>query len=292
MPKILVTGAAGKLGSLVIDALLANGTPATDIIAGSRDPARLGDFAGRGIETRKVDFDDETGLQAAFAGVDRLLVISTDSIGEPGRRLTQHRTAIAAAKTAGIGRIFYTSMPKPKDSQVIFAPDHLGTEQAIEDSGLAYTIFRNGWYMENLLMTLPQVLKDGVWYTASADGRNGYVSRADQALAIAGGLAHPPAESVIYTLTGARALSVDDVAAAAAKVVGKPVKVVQLDDTQLAGGMQQAGVPEAIIPMLMSFEQNTRAGGFDIITGDVESLSGKPPTDIESFLSDNRSALA
>jgi len=292
MTKTLITGASGQLGRLVIEALLTEQgiSPAT-LIAASRDPARLADLAARGIETRQADFDDAASLATAFSGVDRLLIISTDALDRPGRRLEQHSAAIAAAKAAGVGRIFYTSMPKAESSLVSFAPDHAGTEAALRDSGLPHTIFRNGWYMENLFMALPQALASGQWFTSAGAGRNAYVARADIAAAIAGGLAQPVAGNATYTLTGPQAHSTEEIAALASEITGKPLSVVHLTDDQLAAGMAAAGVPDFLVPMLISFDANTREGGFDLVTGDVAALSGKAPGGLQAFLAANRAAL-
>src|SRR5215217_8215650 len=118
---LLVTGASGQLGRLVLDALLASGVAPASIIATSRDPSKLATYAEKGIQTRRADFDDPGSLAAAFAGADRILVVSTDALDVPGKRLTQHTAAINAAKAAGAGHILYTSMPNPETSAVTFA---------------------------------------------------------------------------------------------------------------------------------------------------------------------------
>ncbi len=291
MSKILVSGASGHLGRLVIQNLLDTGKVApADIVAGSRDTAKLADLAAKGIETRRVDFDD-ANLAAAFAGIDRLLIISTDVLDRPGHRVNQHRAAVAAAKAAGVGRIYYTSMINPDTSLVSFAPDHAGTEQAIRDSGLAYTIFRNAWYMENLFMSLPQALASGSWYTSSGNGRNAHAARADIARAIAGALVSEASGNAVYNLTGPTALTTDEIAALVREATGKPLAVVNLTDEQLAGGMKAAGVPEPFIPTFVSFDTNIREGGFDVATKDIEMLSGRTPQDLKSFLTANKALL-
>src|ERR1700722_8416773 len=142
---LFVTGAGGHLGRRVVEILLEKG--AGKIVAGTRKPEKLADLAARGVEVRPADFDDPKGLEAALAGVDRVLIISTDAIDRPGRRLAQHRAAVAAATRAAVKHVVYTSMPNPETSPVVFAPDHLGTEQALKASGISYTILRNCWYM-------------------------------------------------------------------------------------------------------------------------------------------------
>lgn len=292
MSKILVTGAAGHLGRLVIKHLIEsqNVSPA-DIVAGSRDTAKLADLAAQGVGTRRVDFDDKASLEAAFSGIDRLLIVSTDELGAPGKRLAQHSAAVAAATAADVGRVFYTSMPQPEDSEVTFRGDHLGTEQAIKASGLAYTIFRNGWYMENLFMSLPQALASGQWYTSAGEGRIAHIAREDIARAIAAGLAKPADGNAIYTLTGEKAYTTEEIAALVREVTGKPLAVVNLTDAQLSEGMAAAGVPAPFIPTIVSFDANTREGKIAMATADAETLSGVKRMSLKAFLEANKAAL-
>ncbi|MEQ8479609.1 MAG: SDR family oxidoreductase [Hoeflea sp.] len=291
--RTLVTGASGQLGTGVIEHLLSSfKMPASALVAGSRDPGKLKDIEARGVETRKADFDDENSLEAAFKGIDRLLIISTDALDGAGTRLRQHKAAVSAAKAAGVTRLFYTSMPNPEDSLITFAPDHLGTEEAIKSSGLDYTIFRNGWYMENLFMALPQALASGQWYSSAGNGKIAHIARDDIARAIAGGLSAPAAENVIHTLTGPVAHTTEEIAALASNATGKPLSVVHLDDAQLAGGMAEAGVPAPFIPTFVSFDANTREGKISMVTGDAATLSGVEPTGLESFLKANSAVLS
>lgn len=292
MSKILVTGASGHLGRLVIKHLIDSQTiQPSDIVAGSRDPAKLADLQALGVEARRVDFDDQASLETAFAGIDRLLIVSTDELGMPGKRLTQHTAAVNAAKAAGISRLFYTSMPQPDDSLITFSGDHLGTELAIKASGLAYTLFRNGWYMENLFMSLPQALAGGTWYTSAGTGRIAHIAREDIARAIAAGLAHPAAESVTYTLTGETAYTTEEIAALVRDVTGKPLAIVNLSDEQLSQGMAAAGVPAPFIPTFVSFDANTREGKIAMVSPDAETLSGVKRMSLKAFLEANRAAL-
>lgn len=291
MSKILVTGASGHLGRLVVHHLLETEKVAPgSIVAGSRDPAKLADLAAKGIETRTVDFD-AANLADAFAGIDRLLIVSTDALDTPDKRYIQHKAAIAAAAKAGVKRLFYTSMPAPETSAVTFAWQHRDTEAAVKATGIPYTIFRNGWYMENLFHSLPNALKSGQWYNAAGDGVIAHIARDDIARAIAAGLVSEQGDSRTYTLTGDTARTTAEIAALAAKATGKPLAVVNLTDEQLAGGMKAAGVPDFMIPTLVSFDTNTQRGHIAMVTGDFAKLTGRTPQSLDAFLAASKDAL-
>ncbi|MBB4228966.1 NmrA family NAD(P)-binding protein [Rhizobium mongolense] len=289
---ILVTGAAGQLGRRVIHHLLETyKVPARSIIAATRDPAKLASLAAKGVATRKADFDDTASLDAAFKDVDRLLIISTDALAVPGQRLTQHRAAVEAAAKAGVKHIAYTSMPSPDKSLVTFAPDHLGTENAIKAAGIPHTIIRNAWYFDNYLHGMPHNLQSGSWYTASGDGKVSNISREDCALAIAAALASGTGESATYTLTGSQSLTADEIAAGIAAAVGKPLQAVKVSDEQLGQGMRGAGLPDFVADMLVSADANIRAGNFDLLTEDFRALTGKQTQKLEDFFVANKAAL-
>lgn len=290
---LLVTGAAGQFGRLVLDALLASGkTNPGDIIATSRDVAKLADYAAKGVQTRAADFDDPASLDRAFAGATRILIISTDVLDQPGKRLKQHLAAVEAAKKAGVKHILYTSMPNPESSLIPFAGDHLATENAIKATGIPYTILRNAWYMENLFLALPHALAGGQWFSSAGKGRISHVARGDLAQAAAAALESGSSESRTYTLTGTEARTTEEIAALAAAATGKKLDVVHISDEALAGGLKGAGLPDFLVPILVSFDANTREGHFDIVTGDVATLTGKAPLSLSAFLEASKTALA
>ena len=289
---ILVTGASGQLGRLVLDNLLASGKVApADIIATTRNVGKLSDYAAKGVSVRAADFDDPASLDAAFAGADKILIISTDELGVPGKRLAQHKVAVAAAKKAGTKHILYTSIPQPEDSLVTFAPDHLGTEEAIKATGIPHTILRDGWYAENLFMSLPHALQTGSWYTSTGQGKIAHITRADTAAAIAGAVLKAGTESNIYTLTGTKSRTAEEIATIVSAATGKPLAVVHVTDAQLAEGLKGAGLPEAFIPTIVSFDANTREGKIASVTNDAETLSGRKPASFEDFVAASKAAF-
>jgi len=288
-PNILVTGASGQLGHRVVALLLE--AKAGNIIAASRDVSKLADLAAKGAQTRRLDFDDEASLKDGFAGVDRVLIVSTDALDVPGKRLEQHLRAVKAAQAAGVSYLAYTSLLNCVPGALItFAPDHYGTEAAIKATGIDYAILRNGWYMDNLLMAAPQAVASSTWFASSGEGRTAHVSREDCARAAVGALLKTP-KKVTFSITGPESFSISEIADLTAKIAEKPITLVTLTDEQLKGGLKQAGLPEALVDALVSYESSVRAGQLATVTNDVETLSGRPAQTLEAFLSAHKAIL-
>lgn len=284
-PTLLVTGASGHLGRAVVRHLLDTlHVPPARIIATSRKPETLADLAAQGVTVRAADFDQPGTLAEAFRGADRLLLVSTDALLEPGKRLVQHRAAVQAAAEAGVKHVVYTSMPTPATSHVSFAPDHLGTEQALAASGLGWTFLRNAWYAENLAYTLPSALASGEWVTAASEGGIAYIARDDLARAAAVALAADSSDNRIFTLTGTQALTARDIATKVAAATGKPLAVVGVTPEQLADGLRGHGFPPVLADVFTSFDVATAAGDLGEVTDDFAALTGHAPSTFDAWL--------
>ena len=289
---LLVTGASGKLGQRVLEHLLTSQRLApARIAAGTRHPQQLAALAARGVEVRRLDFEDPASFPGAMSGIARMLLISTDAIDRPGRRLAQHQAAVAAARAAGVKHIVYTSMPKPEETLVLFAPDHRGTEQALADSGLGYTVLRMNWYMDNLLPTLSTALASGKWFTSTGSGRVGYVAREDCARTAAAALAAAGTGKERLDVTGPAAVSVEDIAAQVRARTGKPLAVVAMNEADYQQHLAGAKLPPPIVALVMSIEASIRAGKLDVVANTVERLTGSKPQALKDFLSEHQSAL-
>ena len=292
MSKILISGAAGQLGQRVIHHLLNTyNVPASNVIAATRSPEKLKSLVEKGVEVRKADFNEPDALPAAFTGADRLLIISTDAIDTPGKRLIQHTAAVNAAVKAGVKHIAYTSMPSPDKSLITFAHEHLGSENAVKTSGLSYTIFRDAWYIDNYLHFIPHNLSTGKWAVATGQGKVANISREDCALAIAASLAANSPGNNIYTLTGPQLLTAEEIASIISDVANKPYAAVQVTDAQLTDGLVGAGLPKILAEMLVSSDANTREGNFSQLTDDFKKLTGKEPQSLQSFFKEHKAAL-
>ena len=289
--KLLVTGASGQLGRQVLDSLLESGA-AGSVIATTRNPAKLSGYSARGVEVRAADFDDEAGLEQAFRGATRALLISTDAVGEPGKRLAQHRRAVRAFAAVGVKHALYTSIPDADKSKVMLAPDHAGTEQAIADSGLGYTFLRNNYYTDLLLGPLAGAVATGQLFDAKANGKVAYVTRLDCARAAAAALADPKRTGrEIVDITGPAALSSEDLASIASELSGRPVRHASVPVAAVVQGMVQHGLPEPLARIYASFDSAIAGGELARVSDTVERLSGKKPQSVRDFLQANRDAF-
>ncbi len=289
MSNLFVTGASGKLGRRVIELLLAAGEKS--VVAGTRDPSKLSDLAAKGVAVRKVDFDDAATLSAAFAGVDRLLIVSTDALDRPGRRGEQHLRAVEAAKKAGVKHIVYTSLANPVGSAVTLAPDHVLTERALAESGVAHTVLRNALYAENLLGSLPGALASGKLVTAQGTGAAAYVTREDCARAAAAALTSTFSGSRTLEITGPAVVSGDEIARLASQVTGRPLVHTAIPADDLRQGLLGYGLPAPIADLVVSFDVAIANGEYQGVSPAVADLTGRAPAHLSDWLTANRAAF-
>ncbi|MFZ2493385.1 MAG: NAD(P)H-binding protein [Thermoanaerobaculia bacterium] len=287
--SLLVTGAAGQLGRRVVELLLES--KAGRVIAGTRSPEKCGDLAKRGAIVRKVDFDEPHTLSDASAGVDRVLLISTDSM-ELGRRGQQHERAIGVLVEAGIKQVVYTSLARAeKGSPVLLAGDHISTEKSLAESGLGHTILRNNLYTDLLMMSLPKAVSMGKLFAAAGTGGAAYVTREDCARAAAAALSAAFEGKRTLELTGPSVVTHADLASLASELSGKRVDYVPMEPDALAGAMVTQGMPEAVAKLWVSFDVGMARGFFGPASTAFHELTGKAPTSVAEFLSTQRQAF-
>ncbi|MBZ9935050.1 NAD(P)H-binding protein [Mesorhizobium sp. BR1-1-16] len=287
---LLVTGASGHLGRQVIEALLA--AKAGKVIGTTRDPAKLADLAAKGADIRHADFDKPETLAAAFAGADRMLLISTDAVGADGRRIAQQRAAVKAAVAAGVKHIVYLSAPAPYPTpEPSLIGDHYWTEQAIAASGADFTFLRDHLYTDLLLYSLPHAIETGTLYTATGTGGRSYVTREDCAHTATAVLAKATGKSAL-DVTGPAPLTQDEIAALASEISGKPVKHVAVPAEGLRQGLTAAGLPAGLVEGLVAFDVAAAEGFHAITTSVVKDWTGREPQSVRDFLFENRTALA
>ncbi|MET1014462.1 MAG: SDR family oxidoreductase [Paenisporosarcina sp.] len=279
--KMLVTGATGKLGSEVVETLLKT-VPASQLVVSVRNPEKADGLRARGVEVRQGDFDHPETLDSAFAGIDRLLIISAD--GDNETRIRQHTNAVAAAERANVKFIAYTSLGNASESALFLAPPHRATEEAILKTGIPYSFLRNNWYLENEIPTIQGVLAGAPWVTSAGNGKVGWALHKEYAEAAAAVLSGDGHENTIYELSG-KLLTQEELVSALGTVLGKEVSVQQVNDDTYAEIMKGAGLPDFLIPMLVDIQKGIRDRALEIESNDFEKLLGRPTTPINEALS-------
>ncbi|MGW6143277.1 SDR family oxidoreductase [Streptomyces sp. NPDC055140] len=284
--SIVVTGATGHLGRLVIDGLLAAGVPAERIAAVVRDKEKGAGLAARGVELRIADYNAPETLTGAFAAGDRVLLISGSEVGQ---RVPQHRAVIDAAKGAGVALLAYTSILGGPDADFELAAEHKVTEQAILDSGLPYTFLRNGWYHENYTERLAPVLEHGAVVASAGEGRIASASRADYAAAAVAVLTGEGHEHKAYELSGDVAWSLAEYAAELSKQTGKAIAYNAVTPEQNREILLGAGLPAPFADILVGVDTAIEQGLLAATGGDLSRLTGRPTTPLADAI---KAALA
>ena len=286
--SIVITGASGQLGRLTAELVLDH-VPASEVILTTRRPEALSDLAERGATVRPADFDRSETLAEAFAGGEKLLLISTDDLG---RRTAQHRAAIEAARDAGVRHVVYTSYLNPvEENPAVITPSHRETEKALRESGLAWTALRNAFYAEYQVPAGAQAISTGRLVHNSGDGRIAYVSREDCAATAAAVLTTDGHENKAYDITGPEALSQDDVATLLSKVSGRPVEAIAVDDEAFIQGLTASGIPEPVAREFASYGRAIREGFLGEASDAVEALTGSPPRSLREVFEAHRDEL-
>jgi NAD(P)H dehydrogenase (quinone) len=232
-----------------------------------------------------VDFDQPDTLPAAFAGVDRLLMISTNQEAGPGERAKQQGAAVSAAVAAGVKHIVYTSITRPQPGALLsVAADDYATEQTLARSPLTWTVLRNNCYMEFLALSLPNVIADRAFYAADGGIGMGYVLRTDCAFAAATALTSNVYENAMYDITGPAIVTLKEVAALIEEVSGIPIAVTQVAPSDMAERLRASRLPPNLADFLVELHAATARGHFALATGDFEYLTGRKPTAVREFL--------
>lgn len=278
-PRFLVTAATGQLGRLVIAELLQR-IPATELAVAVRDPAKAADLAAKGVTVRQADYTDPASLEAAFAGVERVLLISSNAVGQ---RREQHRQAIDAATRVGVKYLAYTSLLHADTSPLGLGEEHRDTEAALRESGLAYSLLRNGWYTENITGNAKHEVESGVRAGSAAQGRFSTATRADYAAAAAIVLtsAHP---AQVYELAGDDAFTLEDYAAALSRLSGKPVRYQDMPEADYRQLLEQIGLPPPVAALLSDSDAGAAQGGLFDDSRTLSRLIGRATTPLEATL--------
>lgn len=291
--KIVITGASGQLARRAAELVLA-AAAAEDLILTTRTPAALTSFAARGVDVRFADFAQPQSLRAAFAGGERLLLVSATDLA---RRVEQHLSAIAAAKATGVRHVVYTSGLKPEPpNPAVVAPSHFATEQALTQSGLEWTILRNSLYADYQLPEAERALAAGVLVHNRGAGSVAYVAREDCAAAAAAVLLQRGHAGAVYEITGSESFSADALATLYAELGRGPVRAHGLADAEfiatLVGGATGDDHLRYGAELVASFGRSIREGFMASRSDAVAKLTGRAPRSLRAVLESLRAVTA
>lgn len=293
MSTYAISGASGKLGRLAAEALLAAADP-SDVVLTTRTPEALADLAERGADVRFADFDDPSSLPAAFAGVDRLLMISASNA--TGKRKDQHGGAMRAATAAGVQHIIFTSMPKvddPAHPVGLAAEEYREGEELVKAEARSWTILRMAPYAElHVLERLPELFGTGKVVTNAGAGRMPFISRTDCAAAAVAVLVSDGHAGEVLDVSGPESLTWGDVAGLVTEVSGHRIELVALPDAEYEQATRESGAPPLLVDALVGMGIAVRDGWFDVPTDVVEQLTGRAPRSLRDVLVEHRSELA
>ena len=278
---IAITAATGQLGHYVIESLMKT-VPASQIVAIVRNPAKAQALAAQGITVRQADYGDEAALTSALQGVEKLLLISSSEVGQ---RAPQHRNVINAAKAAGVKFIAYTSLLHADTSPLGLADEHIETEKMLADSGIVYTLLRNGWYTQNYPPPDPAPLEHGVFIGAAGDGKIASATRADYAAAAARVISEAGHEGKVYELAGDSAWTLTQLAAELTKQSGKSVTYQNLSEADFAAALKSVGLPDGLADMLADSDVGASKGGLFDNSKTLSKLIGRPTTTLAESVS-------
>lgn len=268
---IVITGATGQLGRLVIAELLKR-VPAEKIVAAVRNLEKAADLAASGVQVRRADYDDPASWDGALQGAETVLLISSSEIG---RRAPQHRAVIDAAVRAGVGRLVYTSVLRADSSPLGLAGEHRETEAMLRASGLTHTILRNGWYSENYTAAIPAAVQHGALCGSAGDGRIASAARLDYAEAAAVVLSGEGHEGRVYELAGDSAYTLTELAAEITRQSGTNVAYANMPEADYRKMLVSAGLPEVVADLLADSDSGAANGALDDDGHQLSALIGR-----------------
>ena len=275
--RILVTGATGQLGSLIVQQL-ARRVPAEQVIGAGRNAAK----SPAGVEFRTLDYDQPATIEAALKGVSRVVLVSGNEVG---KRVRQHQAVIEAAARAGVRLLAYTSILKANANPLLLAVEHRGTEEVLAGAGVPYILLRNGWYSENFANNAPVAIQFGVLRSASRQGRFSTAPRNDYAEGAAALILrddHRPGQA--YELAGSSSFDKQEFAALLTRKSGKQVALQDLSAADYAAALVQAGVPEVFANTLADSDSKAADGWLFDDSRTLEKAIGRPTVALEQTL--------
>lgn len=282
---LLVTGASSLLGRRVVEILM---EAEEHVVAATPTPEELSSLAARGVEVRRVDFDEPASLERAFTGIDRLLLVPTEA---PGACLPRNLAVIDTAARAGVGHLIYTSLSNPEMWKPTFVREHAETEAALASSGLSVTVLRNNLCTDDLIALLSRAISSGELEAAAGSGGAGYVTRSDSAAAAAAALASAEFDGRTIDVTGPAVVTHQELAKMASDLSRVPVAYVRRSPDEIRQRLIATGISRDRADALVAIDEGIANGWFQTTTDDVNELAGRPPTGVFEYLAEQSDIL-
>lgn len=279
---ILVTGATGQLGRLVIEQLLKTEAPES-IIAAVRSPEKAADLAEQGVQVRSMDYTNPASIQTALKGAEKVLLISSSEVGQ---RFPQHKNVIDAAKAEGVSLLAYTSILNATESKLGLAAEHVETEAALAESGVPHVLLRNGWYTENYLASIPPALEFGAFIGAAKEGRIASAGRIDYAAAAAKVLTTEGHAGKTYELAGDESYTLAELVVELNKQTGKSVVYQDMPQADFAAALKGAGLPDGLADLLADSDAAAAEGGLFDNSKTLSQLIGRPTSSLATLMAE------
>ena len=275
---ILVTGAGGTVGSEVVRQLQSAGA---EFRAAFHSQSKADAARANGIDAILIDYNRPETLDAAFAGVDKLFLLSSSNA-------EQEIHAIDAAKRAGVKHIVKLSVIGAAEEAFSFAKVHRAAEKAIEESGMAWTFLRPNGFMDNLHNYMGGTIREqGAFYSSTGDARVAHIDVRDIAAVAVKVLTEAGHEGQSYELTGPEALSNANIASKISAASGRTVNYVDVRDEDVKAGMTGSGAPEAYADAYLDLLRWYRSGDAARVSDNVKRLTGRDPIAFDQYAKDH-----
>jgi len=282
---ILITGAAGTVGSEVVKQLQKTGAK---FRAGYASEAKAAEARAKGIDAVVANYADAQSLDAALAGVDKLFLLAGGAPNQTELELN----VVAAAKRAGVKHIVKLSVWGAEGEAFSFAKVHRPVEKAIEKSGATWTHLRPNGFMQNMATYMGSTIRgEGAFYVAAGDAQISHVDVRDIAAVAVKALTEPGHENTVYTLSGPAPLTYNEIAETLTRAAGKPVKYVDLPAATYKEAIVGAGVPPAYADAMINLYDYYKEGHARATTNDVKRVTGRDPIPFAQFAEENAQAF-
>jgi len=269
--KIAVTGATGHLGTFVVEELKKR-VSNENIVALVRTPGKASALE---VEVRAFDYNQPETMTAALAGVDRLVLISGNEIGQRAR---QHFNVIEAAGKAGVEWIVYTSLLHADSTTLNLAGEHMTTEEALKASGINYTILRNGWYTENYTGSIGGALAGGAFIGSAGNGKISSAARVDYAEAAAVAITDESHKGKVYELAGDDYYTLADLAAEISNQTGTNIPYRNLTEAEYTKILESFEIPAGSAAAIASWDVSASKDDLFDDSHQLSALIGRPTT--------------